>query len=245
MAKAAESPEVTEFVHDMKARFADRQVVFGLDRLDYTKGVPERLRAFANLLERFPELRKRVHLLQVVVPSREGIPRYDELRVEIERLVGNINGRYSEPGWVPIHYLYRSLNETELLAFYRAADIALVTPLKDGMNLVAKEFCACSLEEDSVLVLSQFAGAAAQLGKAALVVNPHDVEQTADAIYKAFQMPAGERRYRMRRLRQNVRRQDIFWWVDSFMRAASGKELGDFPVLGQYIPEHYEHHGGF
>jgi trehalose 6-phosphate synthase len=245
MAEAAESAEVTDFVQGMKARFADRQVVFGLDRLDYTKGIPQRLRAFANLMERFPELRKRVHLLQVVVPSREGIPRYDELRVEIERLVGHINGRYSEPGWVPIHYLYRSLNETELLAFYRAADIALVTPLKDGMNLVAKEFCACSLEEDSVLVLSQFAGAAAQLGKAALVVNPHDVEQTADAIYKAVQMPAGERRYRMRRLRQNVRRQDIFWWVDSFMRAASGKELRDFPVLGQYIPEHYEHHGGF
>ena len=108
------------------------------------------------------------------------------------------------------------------------------------MNLVAKEFCACSLEEDSVLILSQFAGAAAQLGKAALVVNPYDVEQTADAIYNAFRMASGERRYRMRRLRRNVRTQDVFWWVDSFMRAAIDKELRDFPVLEEYIPEHHQ-----
>ena len=107
------------------------------------------------------------------------------------------------------------------------------------MNLVAKEFCACSLEEDSVLILSQFAGAAAQLGRAALVVNPYDVEQTADAIYNAFRMGPAERRYRMRRLRRNVRDQNIFWWVDSFMRAAIDKELRDFPVLEEYIPEHH------
>jgi trehalose 6-phosphate synthase/phosphatase len=245
MAEAADAPQVRELVADIKTRFPDRQIVFGLDRLDYTKGIPERLQAFGNLLERFPELRRQVNLFQVVVPSREGIQKYDQLRTEIERLVGHINGRYSEPGWIPVHYLFRSLTKTELLAFYRAASVALITPLKDGMNLVAKEFCACSLEENSVLVLSQFAGAAAQLGKAALVVNPNDAEQTADAIYKAFRMAPGERRYRMRRLRQNVRTQDIFWWVDSFMRAASGKELRDFPVLGEYIPEHYEHQEGF
>ena len=186
-------------------------------------------------------MRRRIHLFQVVVPSRVGITEYDELKMEIERLVGQINGRYSEVGWVPVHYFFRSLSQTELLAFYRAASIALITPLKDGMNLVAKEFCACSLEEDSVLILSQFAGAAAQLGQAALVVNPYDVEQTADAIYNAFRMAAGERRYRMRRLRRNVRTQDVFWWVDSFMRAAIDKELRDFPVLEEYIPEHYEH----
>ena len=121
-------------------------------------------------------------------------------------------------------------------------EIALVTPLKDGMNLVAKEFCACSLEEDSVLILSQFAGAAAQLGRAALVVNPYDVEQTANAIHNAFRMATASGRYRMRRLRRNIRDQDIFWWVDSFMRAAIDKELRDFPVLEEYIPEHHEHH---
>jgi trehalose 6-phosphate synthase len=241
MAERATAPRIEAQLGEIRTRFGDRQIVLGLDRLDYTKGIPHRLRAFGDLLERFPEVRRRIHLFQVVVPSRVGIAEYDELKMEIERLVGMINGRYSELGWVPIHYFFRSLTPTELLAFYRAATIALITPLKDGMNLVAKEFCACSLEEDSVLILSQFAGAAAQLGAAALVVNPYDVEQTADAIYNAFRMLPGERRYRMRRLRRNIRTQDVFWWVDSFMRAAIDKELRDFPVMEEYIPEHHEH----
>lgn len=238
---SAAAPDVEESANMFRSCHPDRQVVLGLDRLDYTKGIPERLRAFANLLERFPEVRERIHLVQVVVPSREGIPKYDQLKTEIDRLVGNINGRFGAVGWVPVHYFYRSLAKVELLSFYRAAGIALVTPLKDGMNLVAKEFCACSVEEDSVLILSQFAGAASQLGRAALVVNPYDVEQTADAIYNAFRMNHSERRYRMRRLRRNVRTQNVFWWVDSFIRAAIDKELRDFPVLEEYIPEHHSH----
>ncbi len=237
-ARQATAPEVEERVRWIRGRYEDRQIVLGVDRLDYTKGIPERLRAFANLLERFPEMRGAISLFQVVVPSRVEIPRYAELKAEIERLVGEINGRYSRVGWVPIHYFFRSLPPTELLALYRACEIGLVTPLKDGMNLVAKEYCACSLEENSVLILSQFAGAAAQLGKAALVVNPYDVEQTANAIHDAYNMRPAERRYRMKRLRRNIRSQNIFWWVDSFMRAATDKELHDFPVLEEYIPEH-------
>jgi trehalose 6-phosphate synthase/phosphatase len=242
MASRAASPEVQDRLRIVRHRFEDRQIVLGLDRLDYTKGIPHRLRAFADLLERYPEVRGKISLFQVVVPSRVGIREYDELKQEIERLVGEINGRYSEVGWVPVHYFFRSLDQTELLAFYRVASIALVTPLKDGMNLVAKEFAACSLEEDSVLILSQFAGAAAQLGRAALTINPYDIEATADAIYAAFRMSPGERRYRMRRLRRNVRDQNVFWWVDSFMRAAIDKELHDFPVMEEYIPEHHGMH---
>jgi len=240
-AERAAAPGVEERLQAIQARYSGRLIVLGLDRLDYTKGIPQRLRAFADLLERFPEVRRSIHLFQVVIPSRAGIPEYEQLKMEIERLVGEINGRYSEVGWVPVHYFYRSLPPDELLAFYRAADIALVTPLKDGMNLVAKEFCACSLKDDSVLILSQFAGAAAQLGRSALVVNPYDVEQTADSLFNAFRMPAGERRYRMRRLRRNVLEQNVFWWVDSFMQAAIQKELRDFPVIEDYIPEHHEY----
>jgi trehalose 6-phosphate synthase len=239
-ASRAVSPEVEQRLGEIRARYHGRQIVLGLDRLDYTKGIPHRLRAFANLLERHPDIRGKISLFQVVVPSRVEIPRYEELKLEIERLVGEINGRYAQIGWVPVQYFFRSLQSTELLALYRAAEIALITPLKDGMNLVAKEFCACSVEEDSVLILSQFAGAAAQLGQAALVVNPYDVEQTANAIYDAFHMRRGERRYRMKRLRRNIRAQSIFWWVDSFMRAATDKELRDFPILKDYIPEHHE-----
>jgi trehalose 6-phosphate synthase/phosphatase len=239
-ASRARAPEVIQRLEEMRTRYQGRQMVLGVDRLDYTKGIPQRLSAFANLLERFPELQGHISLFQVVVPSRVGIPRYDELKIEIERLVGEINGRYAQVGWAPVHYFFRSLPATELLAFYRAAHIALITPLKDGMNLVAKEYCACSVEEDSVLILSQFAGAAAQLGQAALVVNPYDVEQTANAIHDAFYMISAERRYRMKRLRRNVRTQNIFWWVDSFMRAATDKELQDFPLQIEYIPEHHE-----
>ncbi len=238
-AKRATAPEVEQLVRAIRERYPNRQLVLGIDRLDYTKGIPQRLRAFANLLDRFPELHNRIQLYQIVVPSRMGIHEYDELKAEIERLVGEINGRYSELGWIPIHYFFRSLSTTELLAFYRAAHIALITPLKDGMNLVAKEFCACSLDKESVLILSQFAGASAQLGRAALMVNPYDVEQTADAIYQAFRMSPGEREYRMRRLRRNVSTQNIFWWVDSFMRAVTDKGLRDFPILEEYIPEHH------
>ncbi len=138
-------------------------VILGVDRLDHTKGIPERLAAYRHLLEFHPELRQRVALVEVVVPSREDIPKYLELKTQIERQVSEINGEYGEPSWVPIHYIHRSLDRPELLAYYRAADIeALITPLKDGMNLVAKEYCAARVNNDGALILSEFAGAAFQ-----------------------------------------------------------------------------------
>ena len=132
------------------------------------------------------------------------------------------------------------MSPNELAAYYRAAHIALVTPLKDGMNLVAKEYCAANLDETGVLVLSEFAGAAGQLQKGALLVNPHDIEGVANAIYAAFYMDLDERRERMRRLRKTIRENDIFHWVDSFLKAAIEKDLTDFPVIDDYIP-HLEH----
>lgn len=233
----AASEEVATQAWHIHEKFPEKQIVFGLDRLDYTKGVPQRLEAFRNLLERYPDLHERINLVQAVVPSRVGIPKYDALKCEIERLVGQINGQFTTPGWIPIHYIFRSLGRAELLAWYRTAEIALITPLKDGMNLVSKEFCAASIEENAVLILSQFAGAAAQLKRGALLVNPYDVEQTADAIRQAFYMPHDERRARMRQMRRNIRGQDIYWWVDSFIESAIGKELNDFPVQEEYIPE--------
>jgi len=128
---------------------------------------------------------------------------------------------------VPIHYVFRSLDHLELSAYYRAAGIALVTPLKDGMNLVAKEYCAASIEEDCVLILSEFAGAAAQLRGGALLVNPYDIEGTADAIQRAVRMDRAERLRRMRKMRRDAQRRDVFWWVDSFLKAA---ELPEAPA---------------
>ena len=204
----------------LKRRFEGRYLTLGVDRLDYTKGIPQRLHAFAMALERYPELQGRATLLQLVVPSRDIIPEYANLKEEIEQLVGEINGTFTTPGWVPIHYMFRSLQQEELIALYRTADTMLVTPLKDGMNLVAKEFCATNLDEDGVLILSEFAGAAPQMERGALMVNPYDTDGMAEAILRAYEMPADERKSRMRIMRQNIAEEDIYWWVDSFLKAA-------------------------
>ncbi|UCD88092.1 MAG: trehalose-6-phosphate synthase [Desulfobacterales bacterium] len=213
------------------------QIILGVDRLDYTKGIIERLEAFRNALSRYPELQERVVLVQVVVPSRPEIPTYDDLKIEIERLVGEINGQFTRSGWVPIHYQFRNLDRSELVAYYRTAEIALVTSFKDGMNLIAKEYCAASLEENCVLILSEFAGAAALLPKGALLVNPHDIEGLADAIYQALKMPQDERQQRMRNLRDSIKKQDIYWWVNSILQAAIEKRLDNFPLIEEYFPQ--------
>ena len=224
--RAAARPEVAEKARELHTLLPRRRLVLGIDRLDYTKGISLRLRAFENLLERFPDMRGKVSLIQVVVPSRETVPEYARMKTEIEQLVGRINGAFARPGgWVPVWYEYRSLSTLELMAYYRAADIALITPLKDGMNLVAKEYCACSIEEDCVLILSEFAGAAEQLRKGAILVNPHDVEAVAEAIKAAHGMPEEERTARMRAMRRSIRREDVFDWVESFLHAALPREL--------------------
>ena len=237
-ARQAAAADVSARADELHRKLPQRKLILGIDRLDYTKGIPQRLLAFRNALDRYPELRERVSLIQVVVPSRVDIPQYHELKTQIEQLVGEINGTFMRPGgWVPVWYLYSSLSRNDLLAYYRAAHIGLVTPLKDGMNLVAKEYCACSIEEDCVLILSEFAGAAAQLQRGALLVNPYDIEGVADAIYRAYTMPDDERRNRMRRLRRGVRECDIFWWVDSYLQAAIERDLSDYPQPENYVPE--------
>ena len=214
----------------------ERKLILGVDRLDYTKGIPERIRALGRALERYPELRGNVTFIQVVVPSREDVPEYAQLKREIERLVGQVNGRFTQSGWTPIHYIYRSLEWEELLAYYRTCEVAFVTPLKDGMNLVAKEYCACSLD-DGVLVLSEFAGVAGQFRNGALLVNPFDVDGMADALQRALTMEPAERRSRMRRLRRNVARQNVFWWVDAFLGAAIASDLSLFPQVEHFVPQ--------
>jgi trehalose 6-phosphate synthase len=236
--RRAAAADVAAKARELHRLLPKRKLVLGIDRLDYTKGIALRLRAFQDLLARHPDMQGRVSLLQVVVPSREDIPQYREMKTEIEQLVGRINGQFARPGgWVPVWYEYRSLSRLELLAYYRAADIALITPLKDGMNLVAKEYCACSIEEDCVLILSEFAGAAAQLAVGALLVNPYDIRGVADAIRAAHAMPAEERTARMRRMRRAVRSKDVFWWVDSFLGAAISRGLRHFPYSGQALAE--------
>jgi trehalose 6-phosphate synthase len=227
----ARTRQSAEAASALQADLRHRTIVLGADRLDYSKGIPQRLEAMRALLGRYPDLRSRISLLQIVVPSREDLPEYKAMKEEIDRLAGDINSQYGEPGYMPIQYLYRNLDREELVSYYRAAGIGLVTPLRDGMNLVAKEYCACNADEQGVLVLSEFAGAAVQLQGGALLVNPYDVEGVADALHLAYTMSPEERRARMRRMRAGVRKYDIFWWVDSFLQAAFGRHLEEFPQV--------------
>jgi trehalose 6-phosphate synthase/phosphatase len=233
-ARSASSPDVAAEVKRIREQYPGQLLILGVDRLDYSKGIPERIRAVGRVLDTHPELQGKINFIQVVVPSRKEVPEYAALKRDIERLVGKINGRFTTSGWVPIHYIYRSLSRTELVAYYKACEIALITPLKDGMNLVCKEFCACSLENDSSLILSESAGAASQLHVGALIVNPHDIVGVADAIYRASQMGEVERKARMRKLRKNIRSNSVFHWVDSFLKAGFARELVDFPLVRTY-----------
>ncbi len=216
-------PKVAARAAEIQRGIKGEQIILGVDRLDYTKGIPERLSAFRHLIQHYPELRGRITLVQVVVPSREEIPSYKELKLTIERMVSEINGEYGTPGWVPVQYLHRCLSRSELAAFYSAADIALITPLKDGMNLVAKEYCACQADDGGVLVLSEFAGAARELNLGALLVNPYDTEGVASALYRAFRMSGREQRIRMHRMRLWLKRHDVFRWCQSFCAQTPGR----------------------
>jgi trehalose 6-phosphate synthase/phosphatase len=211
-------PTARKSLEDLKRRFAGRQILLAVDRLDYTKGIPERLRTLRRMLERAPELRGRVVLVQVAVPSRERIPLYNELRKEVNELVGEINGAFGSPEWTPVVYIRRAISRPELVALYAASDLGWVTPLLDGMNLVAKEYVACHPDGDGVLVLSEFAGAAAEMGEAFLV-NPYDEERTAATVERALSLPADERRDRMAALHKRVLRNNAVAWSERFLSA--------------------------
>lgn len=232
----AADPWVQNKAQELRRSMGNRRMVLGVDRLDYTKGIPERLLAYENLLSRARGNRDQWVMVQVMVPSRTDVQAYAALKAEVDRLVGSIDGRYGRTGTVPIHYLYRSLDPKELYAHYLAADIALVTPLRDGMNLVAQEYVAARRDEKGVLILSELAGASDHL-RGALTVNPYDVDEIADALERARDMDEAEVRRRMRSMRAAVASLDVHGWAHRFLegletrpgngkRAAVGRDRG-------------------
>lgn len=230
------SKEVAEDVKEIKKTVNDQKMVLSIDRLDYTKGIKYRLEAIRRFLQKYPDFHKKVQFIQLVVPSRAEILKYHQLKEEINRLVGEINSQFTREGWVPIHHLYRSFNRRELIAHYRASDVVLITPVKDGMNLVAKEYIASDFDENGVVVLSEFAGAAAELYREAILINPYDIIGVAEAIHQALMMDADEKQKRMHKMRKGVKKYNIFWWVEHFLFVAFSKELKDFPQVNEYIP---------
>ncbi len=222
LAKTKEVADEAWFFHE---KFNAKRLILGIDRLDYTKGIPKRFLAFERALEKYPELQGQLTLFQLLIPSRTPVPEYKQLKEHLDTMVGRINGRFSSPGWVPIHYMFRTFDRIKLLGVYKACEMALITPLRDGMNLVAKEYCASSIDNNGVLILSEFAGAADQLKDGAIIVNPYDLEQTADAIYRAFKMEPQERKNRMSKLRGKIKREDVHLWVRWFIESFRDRRL--------------------
>nr|ALE32749.1 trehalose-6-phosphate synthase 1 [Blattella germanica] len=192
------------------------KIILGVDRLDYTKGLVHRILSFERLLEKYPEHIEKVTFMQISVPSRTDVREYQQLKEEMDQLVGRINGRFTKPNWSPVKYIYGGVSQEQLASFYRDSAVALVTPLRDGMNLVAKEYVACQIKEPGVLILSPFAGAGGMMHEA-LVVNPYEIDKVADTINRALLMPLDEREVRMKQLRHREQQMDVNHWMSSFL----------------------------
>ena len=215
-ASAGASPEVQREVARLRAHLQGRKMVLSVSRLDYSKGIPQRLMAFDLFLEQHPGYREKVTMVVVAVPSRTEVPAYQALKRQIDERISEINGKYGTLDWMPIWYLYRALPFASLAALYRLADVALVTPLRDGMNLIAKEFVSSKADGLGVLILSEMAGSAKELTEA-LLVNPHNVEEVAAAIHRALTMPADEQVTRNRAMQRHLRQFTVNWWAGEFI----------------------------
>ncbi len=215
--RTASDPSVLQLMDQFRRQLGGgRKMILGVDRLDYTKGIDLRLKAFLQLLDDHPEAVDRAVFVQVAIPSRERIEEYKEMRSRVEQLVGQINGRHGRVGIAVVHYLRRTFPFEELVAMYRSADVMAVTPLCDGMNLVSKEYVASRIDNTGVLLLSEFAGAASEL-RTALLVNPYDVNGSAETMYRALELSEAEEDRRMRAMRRVVRRHTVHEWARSFL----------------------------
>ncbi|WP_311223099.1 MULTISPECIES: alpha,alpha-trehalose-phosphate synthase (UDP-forming) [unclassified Acidovorax] len=217
--RLAAAPESMDTFHAIRDEYSRRRLLLGIDRLDYSKGIPQRVRAFRELLSRYPENQHSATLIMIASPSRDTVNAYADLRTELEGLCGAINGDFGDLDWMPLRYIHRTVARKRVPGLCRAAAVGLVTPLRDGMNLVAKEYVAAQDPEDpGVLVLSRFAGAAEQM-KEALLVNPYDTQGMADTIQTALQMPLKERQRRHQLLMERIRGHDVHWWRKTYLAA--------------------------
>lgn len=214
--KAPEDPEVQKFMHKIRQIQGNTKLILTVDRLDYSKGILQRLKGFTRFLEKYPDYREKVTLSMVIVPSRSNVGKYADLKNRIDEMIGAVNGEYATINWTPIHYYYHSFPFAELVAFYHLADIALVTPLRDGMNLVAKEYVAAKRDRAGVLILSEMAGAALELPEA-IIVNPNDTDEIEEALCKALQMPEKEQLAKLRRMQAVISRQTVNKWATDFV----------------------------
>ncbi|MGV8136440.1 MAG: bifunctional alpha,alpha-trehalose-phosphate synthase (UDP-forming)/trehalose-phosphatase [Mangrovibacterium sp.] len=213
-----EKSELHQQLENYFRESAERRLILSIDRLDYTKGIPNRLRAFETFLMRYPQYRNKVTLILLVVPSRSEVEQYKLLKSEIDGLVGRINGQFGGVNYAPVWYFYRSLPFDNLVELYSTSDVALITPVRDGMNLVAKEYIACRINQTGVMIISEMAGVSKEMGEA-IVINPNNESEIAEAIHQALTMSPEEQRERMEFIQRRIRRYDVFKWATEFVKA--------------------------
>ncbi len=216
--------ELLRKLEEHSQHFGDNKLILSIDRMDYTKGIPNRIRAFEYFLNKYPEYKEKVRLVMLAVPSRSNVPQYQKLKRETDELVGRINGQFATVNWTPIWYFYRSMPFEDLIDLYASSQVALVTPVRDGMNLVAKEYAACRANDDGVLILSEMAGASKELHEA-LLINPNNFEQIADTLKQALEMPVEEQMVRMKQMKQRISRYNVEKWAEEFMKSLNASKL--------------------
>ncbi len=216
-------PEITKQIEELNDHLRDKKIILSIDRLDYTKGIINRLEAFKKFLNKYPQYHEKIVFIMVSVPSRTSIKSYDKLKNQVDKLIGEINGAYSTISWTPIMYFYKSIPFDHLLALYHRADIALLTPLRDGMNLVAKEYIASKTDNGGVLILSEMAGVAEELGEA-IIINPNDIDEIADSIYSALETDINEQRHKIKLMQQRLIKYDIFKWSNDFIETLTERK---------------------
>lgn len=236
-AQAAASPETIEREIRYRTSLGDQQLILSIDRLDYSKGIPQRLKAFERFLEQYPEFKEKVSLVMLVVPSRDKVTKYQELKEDVDLLVGRINGKFGRINWTPIHYFYRSLPLEALSGFYRMAHVALVTPMRDGMNLVCKEFIASKLNQKGVLILSEMCGASKELSDA-ILINPNDLNAMVQALHRALTMPEEEQIAHISVMQESLQRYNIHHWVNMFMERLSEIKEEQATLSTKFLDHH-------
>ncbi len=236
-ATAVDLPEVQKELQKVRKNVGERKIILSMDRLDYTKGIPPRLKAFDLFLKNYPEYKEKVTLILVAVPSRTQVEDYKLLKKELEELVSQVNGKHGTIGWTPVWYLYRYIPFHTLIALYNIADIALITPLRDGMNLMAKEFIATKRDEKGILILSELAGAATELGEA-IIVNPNNIKEISEAMHEALEMPCEEQKRRNRIMQQRLKRCNVDRWANDFIEKLATLEQPEIkPPVRRLTPD--------
>ncbi len=234
----AKSKEVESLYRDLKEKYKNMFLILSIDRIDYTKGLVEKLNAYKRFLEKYPEYRKKVVMLVSTAPNVKKLPEYELLEKEFHHKIAEINGTIGTEEWRPVLFINKRLAFKELIAYYRASDVCFIASIKDGLNIVCKEFAASNIDHTGTILLSEFAGASTEIGKYVQLINPYDTESTADAIKTALEQNKKEKEKNMKNLRKHIEEFNIFWWVDAYFKLSEGKKLDKFPELSNYYPLH-------